>query len=446
MLGVNCSLNWEAVVQAARGFNAFSRAFVKTFYSVTRGGVLALLLLSGTVTVCAAASTYDKFSLADAELVALKNDLVTAKTEAEQNSLREQAVAAYSWPDPKINVGIVNMPAISLDFEQEPMTQAVVGISQAFPPRGGVGAKRDQLQSMADAMGHAVKNRHLLTQMAVRKSWLNVYQRYQSLRLIEESLAMFKQLISVTEFQYRAGRGNQQDVIRAQLEESLLIDQQADMEAKYEVALAGLRRWLGVRQIAKELDMRFPDLVKPLSTAKITSRLENHPSMLMYKARVAAAENGVNYASAQLNPGWMVKVQYGLRGAGRDDFLTGMLSFDVPLFTEKRQDRVLLARKSDLIATQRNLDDWRRELRQRQEGSAAVYSRANERVELYRSTVLPQSQQNIGATLKAYQSGVTDFNVLVRARLTELKSQLQFIKLNVERANAQVELLYLAGV
>jgi outer membrane protein TolC len=76
----------------------------------------------------------------------------------------------------------------------------------------------------------------------------------------------------------------------------------------------------------------------------------------------------------------------------------------------------------------------------------AVYNRANERVQLYEGSVLPHSRQNTEATLNAYQSGVTDFNVLVRARLTELKSELQFVKLNVERAKAQVELLYLAGV
>ena len=67
-------------------------------------------------------------------------------------------------------------------------------------------------------------------------------------------------------------------------------------------------------------------------------------------------------------------------------------------------------------------------------------------MQLYQGSVLPHSEQNTEATLNAYKSGVTDFNVLVRARLTELKSQLQFVKLNVERAKAQVELLYLAGV
>jgi outer membrane protein TolC len=75
----------------------------------------------------------------------------------------------------------------------------------------------------------------------------------------------------------------------------------------------------------------------------------------------------------------------------------------------------------------------------------ASYQRSSQRVQLYHTNVIPQAEQNTEATLNAYKSGITDFNVLVRARLTELDSQLQLVKLTVDRAKAQVELLYLAG-
>jgi len=403
--------------------------------------VLMCILLFPFLAVHAA----EKLSLDAAERIALKNDAVTIQVQAEQKSLNEQSVAAYSWPDPKINLGVMSLSADSLDFEQEPMTQAVIGLTQAFPPSGGVGAKRDQLQGMAESKGHAANNRQLLTLMGLRKSWLNAYKQHQSLRLINESLEVFKQFISVAQFQYRSGRGNQHDVIRAQLEQSLLMDQYIEMEAMHEAAVAGLKQWLGVQQLHDELDMQFPDIAKPMGRTELIPRLESHPTMLMRKSRITAAESGVKYADAQLNPGWMLNVQYGVRGADRDDLLTAMVSFDLPLFSGKRQDRTLAARKSDLVAVQQDLDNWRRELKARLDKSSAVFERASERVELYHSTVLPHSEQNTEATLNSYQSSVTDFNVLVRARLTELKSQLQFVKLNVERASAQVELLYLAG-
>ena len=412
--------------------------------------VSLFILLSGFPGLSCFAADGRLLSLSEAELMALQNDTGTKKAHAQQESFKEQAVAANSWPDPKLNLGIVNLPQ-SFKIDQEPMTQTVVGITQMFPPSGAVGAKSNQLLDMADAMGHEAKNRRLLTLAAVRKSWLDVYMQHQSLLFIKESLDVFVELIKVTQYQYRAGRGNQQDVIRAQLEQNLLEDQVADLEAKYENALAVLTKWLGVERSVEELDMQFPSFAKLPSEQKILSSLEEHPATQIRKMRVNAAENGVNYASSQLHPGWAVKVQYGFRaedssGNARDDFLTAMLTIDLPLFSGNRQDRMVAASKLDVKAAQQDLDDWRRQMKMQFEKTMAVYTRANERVQLYQGSVLPHSKQNTEATMSAYQSGVTDFNVLVRARLTELKSQLQFVKLNVERAKAQVELLYLAAV
>jgi outer membrane protein TolC len=166
---------------------------------------------------------------------------------------------------------------------------------------------------------------------------------------------------------------------------------------------------------------------------------------------VTAAKNGVNYANSQRRPGWELQVEYGYPAEDnflqpRDATIRAMISIDLPLFTGNRQDRMIAASKSDVTASQQDLDDWRREIKMRFESNVAVYNRAEERVKLYQGSVLPHSKQNTEATLNAYKAGVTDFDELIRARLTELESQLQYLMLNVERAKAQVELLYLAGI
>jgi outer membrane protein TolC len=410
-----------------------------------------LILMSALITFSSnAADDLGFLSLSQAEMMALQNDTNTKKARAQQESFREKAIAANTWPDPKLNLGIVNVPP-SFEIDKEPMTQTVIGITQMIPPWGAVGAKSNRLHDMSDAMKQQVKNQRLLTLTGVRKSWLDVYLQHQSLILLEQTLDVFKQFNEVARYQYRAGRGNQHDVIRSQLEQNIIEDRLAETEAKYEGAIAVLTKWLGAERINKQLDMQFPKFTPPPSEQRILSNLEQHPTTQMRKMRVNAAENGVKYASSQRRPGWAFKVQYGFRaddpsGNSRDDFLTAMLTFDLPLFTEDRQDRVVNASKSEVDAARQELDDWRRQLKMQFEKTMAVYNRANERVQLYEGSVLPHSRQNTEATLNAYQSGVTDFNVLVRARLTELKSELQFVKLNVERAKAQVELLYLAGV
>ena len=55
-------------------------------------------------------------SLSQAEMMAMKNDSRSKKANAMKDSLMEKSVAANTWPDPKINMGIVNISANSMDF------------------------------------------------------------------------------------------------------------------------------------------------------------------------------------------------------------------------------------------------------------------------------------------------------------------------------------------
>jgi len=389
-------------------------------------------------------------TLPQAERLALESDPLIARNRAMQLALTDQAIAAYAWPDPKLRLGVANISANTWDFEQEPMTQGVIGLSQSFPPAGTVGAKRDQLMSLSDSQGYAVADQTLRSLKNLRMSWLDVYLQFHSELPVKESLETFTQLKEVTRFQYRAGRGKQHDVVRAQLEEIRMEDRVAAVHVRWESAIAQLRKWLGRLNFSDDLDMSFPNLPEMTTKANISAGIETHPWVLKAKSRIAAAKNGVKLADAQHNPGWMLDIKYGYRGKNplemdRDDLASAMVVMAMPMFTGKKQGKVLSASKSKLRAAKDTLDERRRLFLRMLEDSVAKYENSTERIELFDTALLPQSQQNVEATVNAYQSGVSDFNEPVRARLTELASQLQYLKLKVNQAKAKVTLLYLTG-
>lgn len=386
-----------------------------------------------------------KLTLSEAELLALDIDPLVKRAQNQQEAFKQQAVAAYSWPDPKIRMGVVNLSADSYDFDQEPMTQAVIGVAQPFPPAGATSASRNKFNELASAQGFDAEDQQFKTLMGVRKSWFNVYLQHHSRLLVQKSLKEFDQLIKITRYQYRAGSGKQQDVVRAQLEQSLLEDREKDIQEMSEAALAELHKWVGDAARQQELDMQFPVLPELPDKRQLESNLEEHPAVRVSKSRVKASENEVEFANAQFRPGWMLDLSYGYRGANRDNLISAMFVVDLPLFTGNRQGRQLSASKAGLAAAKNMLDDTRRTYKQKYNDGIALFTRTNERLEFYRTQLLPQAQQNTKATMNAYQSGVTGFNDVVRARLTELTSQLQYLKLQVDQAKAQADLLYLAG-
>ena len=392
-----------------------------------------------------AASTFGVMTLADAERIAINNDPLIAESKAMEESYRERSVAADRWPDPKLKFGISNISMETYNFEDEPMTQLVVGVSQRFPSWGELDAKSGQLSALAGATATEAKDKELHTRLGVRKSWLEVYYQYQAEQLVKQSTEVFDQLKEITRLQYRAGRGSQRDVVSAQLEKSLLQDKQTMIHTQWRAALAQLNKWIGNAGLLEELDTNFPELATPPSNQQLKSAVERHPWLLAAKTRVNAAEKGVDYADAQKWPGWSLDLQYGQRGAERADLGSAMINMDLPLFTGNRQNRQVKASQAELTATQRKMDDQRRQLYEQLDIQWSIYDQVDQRLSLYENQVLSEAKQNAEAALSAYQAGVIEFGIVVRARLTELNSELQYLKLKVDKAKAQVELLYLSG-
>ena len=387
----------------------------------------------------------EPLTLESALKTALRNDPVLAKLAATKDSFSYQSESAQTLPDPKIKLGVANFPIEDFNFEKLDMTQGVVGVVQMFPPWGALDAKSSQWISMSTLSEQQAADRRLQVMRDVRKKWLEVYLWAQSKRLVDASVDVFAQLKKITRLQYRAGQGKQQDVIRAQLEESLLLDKVSDMQERFEGAVAELKQALNVDHLEGEMDSQFPLFPDLAEESRLLSDMERHPLLQIEQARIKVAESGVDFAEAQFRPGLSVDISYGYRSANRSDLISAMFVIDLPLFTGQRQDKQLSAKQSELTAAKFSLEDAKRVLRGKIEDNLAKFRRSNDRITLYETQLLPQAEQNTEASLSAYQSGVNSFSVLVRARLTELNSRLQHLSLKIRKAKAHAELLYLSG-
>jgi outer membrane protein TolC len=166
---------------------------------------------------------------------------------------------------------------------------------------------------------------------------------------------------------------------------------------------------------------------------------------------VNAMKQDIRIAQEQYKPGWSAGIEYRKRfgddpdGNPRSDMMAAMLSVDLPLFTGNRQDRRLAASIADTEAAELRRDDKLRELQRMLATDYADWQRLGERSALYQEKLLREATANADASLHAYQSGVTEFTTLMRARITELDVRLDYLLIRVDRARAKANLLYLAG-
>ena len=110
-----------------------------------------------------------------------------------------------------------------------------------------------------------------------------------------------------------------------------------------------------------------------------------------------------------------------------------------------KQGKQVDASQSAYAATQYKKDDMLRILRRKLESAHAAYRHLGMRIDNYTSNLVPQAKANASAALRAYQSDRGQFTDLMRARVMELETGLQHLRLQTDWTKAQAELLYFGG-
>jgi outer membrane protein TolC len=415
--------------------------------------IMHRFIYSGLIFLFVAASAYaqsgDSLNLAEAERLALANEPGIAAAQSRARSMAEKSVSAGAFPDPQIRLGVMNLPVGSYDFNQEPMTQKQIGIQQMFPPAGSRKAMRRQLSYQGNAFDQAAATRNLQVLRDVRNAWLETYYWQQAQRTIMENRDLFSSLISVTRSLYSVGRQNQQDMVRAELEFSRLDDRLIQIDEQIHRSRAVLAQWIGL-EAHRPLTDHLPNWQGYDDLDELKTRLAKHPMLQSANAMVASADAGVDLARSKYKPMFGIDISYGQReddpaGNPRDDFISAMLMVSVPLFTGNRQNREVRAAIHNQSANQSDRDALLRDLTRQLGETFARWQQLQFRIDLYDESITGQSRLQAQATLQAYQSDTSDFNDVMRAYITDLNTQLEFIRLQTDRAKVYAQLDYLAG-
>jgi len=397
-----------------------------------------------------AGSTHAALALDEAIRIALAGDPGVAASQASALAHRENAIAEGQLPDPRLRTGLQNLPVDDFDINREPMTQLQLGIEQSFPRGDTLQFRQRRAESLAGAEQANAAAATLRTVREVRRHFLELYYQLRAAAIVAETRKLFAQLVDITRAHYASGRVSQQDVLRASLELARLDDRATRIDTAADESRAALAKWLN-EAATETLDERFPELPSLPAKERLDAALPQHPEMRAETAQVNAMQQDIEIAREQYKPGWSAGIEYRKRfgddpdGDPRSDMMAAMVTVDLPLFTANRQDRRLAASIADAQAAKLRRDDRLRELRRMLATDYADWQRLGERASLYEAQLLREAGANAAASLHAYQSGVTECTTLMRARITELDVRLDELRIRIDRALAQANLLYLAG-
>ena len=392
------------------------------------------LLLAGFATQLAMAADGTVLQLADARERALANNPGLAEMRARYEALNEIGPQQGTLPDPIVSFNAVNFPWDDFDRNQENTTQLQVGVSQLFPYPGKLGLREDIADFEAEAALYSVEELRLSLAMNVAVTWWQLYFLDRSLETVERNQSLLRQFVEVAKTKYEVGKGLQQDVLLAQLELSKLLDQAIRVEALREQRAIRLSLLMGG---APDTSLRLPRAAPAtVPTIAAESTLyqragEARPLLEQKRADIRASESRLELARKDYYPDFKVGVVYANRddndlGQSRQDFLSVMLSVNVPLYAGTKQDKAVQQRSREVARSQYALTDERNTVMSAIALAASDYRRASAQLELFNHGIIPQARQTVESMLAGYQVDEVDFLNLVRSQVTLLNYELQY--------------------
>ena len=130
-------------------------------------------------------------------------------------------------------------------------------------------------------------------------------------------------------------------------------------------------------------------------------------------------------------------------GRSRADLFSVGVTFDLPIFTENRQDKEVQSAisKTEAVKTEKLL--LLRKLLGSYSSAKGRLQRLKDRQNLYKSKLLPQIQDQAEASLTAYTNDDGDFAEVVRSRIAVLNAEIDELTIDVEEQKLNLELNYL---
>lgn len=320
-------------------------------------------------------------------------------------------------------------------------------IMQAVPFWG----KRDLRREVAEAEAKQAEGRASLTwtELAarVKTDFAQYYLTHGSAQLTRDILALVTDLERIAQARYATGLAAQQDVIRAQVEQTGLRNDLIRIENEYRRVQARLNALLRRPPGAPFADPQRLRPVPPpakLDFASLEERIKaNNPQLFTLEAEIAAAEKTRELVYKNRYPDFTLGLASTQGGSQIKEWMA-MIELNIPLQQRTRRHQESEAGTNLIAARTRKeaaLTQFLGELGENLSGLDAA-----QRTEtLNRTSLLPQAEATFQAALVGYQTGKVDFATLLEAERAILRARLDILNAQAEAQARLAEIERLLG-
>lgn len=413
------------------------------------GGRLArsvLLAVALSAAICRADDT-DVALTARTDLTTLRAYTLDHNPEIAAMAQRWRAARARpsqegSLPDPMVNTAYHNESFTRFTQGSSDFSFLRFGVEQEVPFPGKLGLKETVASREADREGALYRSAVLNVITRLRVAYSDYVLVTRSIAVIEKNKALLETLEQAAEARYRVGDGIQQDVLRAQVELSILIGRLTSLAQLRESAVAA------VNALLNRLPSAPLGAPEPLEPPAITHSLEEFeglareqsPTLQAAGFDTARAESGLSLAKRQYYPDFVLRADYYNKASLVPEWEVGV-GIRIPLYFWRKQAFGVEEAAATVEEARAARQATTQDVLARVKDLFAQATAAERLAKLYGSVIIPQADRSLQSASAGYQVGAVDFLTMLNSFTVLNDYQVQDFeqRANLEKAVAGLE-------
>ncbi len=353
-------------------------------------------------------------------------------------------------PDPEVMVQQMSAgtPLPFDGFNSVQMTYLGFGVSQSIPYpgklrlRGEIARRKaDTLQQQADAVRRAVVEN-------VKTAYFRLSYVQQTLSILDKDKQLLDQIEKIAEARYRVGQGNQQDVLKAQLQQTKLLRDATQYRQQMQTLQAQLKQLLNRPQDSADITTgKLTETPLPFSSDDLLSAVRTgNPAVGAHHEMVQDRSLQVELARKDFYPDFNVQYLYQHTASPFPERYMLSVGVKIPIYRSRRQRPEVAEAAEQLNSARRAYEAQVQQTYFEVRDQYLVADSDSKVLRIYREGLIPQATATFHAGLAAYQSAQQDFQTLLDSFLDVFNLDVEYWRTLAEHETALAKLEQLTGI
>lgn len=352
-------------------------------------------------------------------------------------------------PDPQVTFQQVSVgsPRPFAGFSNSDFAYAGFGVSQDLPWPGKLRLRAEAADRDAAVSREKFEAARRTVFQQIAAAYFQLAYIRKTVGVLDRNQTLLEQILRIAEARYQLGQGSQQDVLKAQLQKTKILNDISHHHGLMESQQALLRKLLNRGPDGGDIDV--DDLAETplnISAEDLLAKVRTqNPEVAAGQEMTRRQSLQVEIARKDRYPDFNVQYMWQHTGAPFRDYYSLSVSARLPIFQKRKLNPELTQAVNELDRSRREYESQVQQTFFDVRDQYISAETASQMLKVYREGLIPQALATFRSGLAGYQAGTQDFETLLTAYLDVLNFDQEYWKTLAERETALARIEQLTG-